>query len=120
MTILNEQFFKVSNAMFCYGLTPVQFAAYCYLICCAGSKGKCWPGMKTIAACCGCSQTTARNAIQELERRGFIVCVPTFKEQFGRNRQTSNTYFIQDLPPLPKKKQEPAVYKDENGQEVGA
>jgi len=29
--ILGGRFFQVSNTMFCYGLTPIQFAVYCYL-----------------------------------------------------------------------------------------
>lgn len=63
MQILGEKFFKVSNALFCYGLKPVEFTVYCYLKCCTGNKTRCWPSMKTIAANCGCSINTARKAI---------------------------------------------------------
>lgn len=103
MGILGERFFKMSNAIFCYELSPVQLAVYCYLVCCAGSKEKCWPAMKTIAACCGCSVNTARKAVDELEMRGFIRRVPTFStDRRGQTRQTNNTYYILEMPPLRK------------------
>ena len=68
MSILNQQFFQMSNAIFCYGLKPIQLAVYSYLRCCAGKKETCFPRMKTIAACCSCSESAAREAIRELER----------------------------------------------------
>ena len=69
MSILNQQFFQMSNAIFCYGLKPIQLAVYSYLRCCAGKKETCFPRMKTIAASCSCSESAAREAIRELERR---------------------------------------------------
>ncbi|MBD5083845.1 MAG: helix-turn-helix domain-containing protein [Clostridiales bacterium] len=72
MSILGERFFKLSNALFCYHLTPIQFTVYSFLVSSAGRKEKCWPSMKTIAASCGCSQNAAREAIGVLEQRGFI------------------------------------------------
>lgn len=110
---LGERFFKVSNAMFCYGLTPVQFTVYSYLLCCAGNKEKCWPSIQTIAENCNCSATTARAAVHELARRGFIRCVHTYETRRGRNRQTNNTYYIQPLPPLPKEGDDKPVYHEE-------
>ena len=49
--ILKEQYFKMSNAIFSYSLTPIQYAVYSYLVSLSGQKGKCWPSMKRIAAC---------------------------------------------------------------------
>ena len=118
MQILDEKFFKVSNATFGYGLKPTEFTVYCYLKCCTGNKTCCWPSMKTIAANCGCSVNTARKAIDELERRGFLARVETFREYYGRNRQTNNTYYLHDLPPLPAKREELPRYVDANGKEV--
>lgn len=100
MSILGERFYKLSNAIFCYDLTPIQLAVYSYLVCCAGSKERCWPSMKTIAACCGCSETSARAAVKVLDERGFIRRVDTYNEYKGERRQTNNTYYIHDLPPL--------------------
>lgn len=105
MSILGERFYKMSNAIFCYDLTPIQLAVYSYLVCCTGSKGRCWPSMKNIAACCGCSETSARAAVKTLNERGFIRRVDTYNEYKGERRQTNNTYYIHDLPPLGTKPQ---------------
>ena len=78
MSILGEHFFKTSNAIYSYGLGCRELAVYGYLRSRAGSKDYCWPSMQTIAAACGCSSTTARKAVDELERRGFIRRVPTY------------------------------------------
>ena len=43
MSILGERFFKLSNALFCYHLTPIQFTVYSFLVSSAGQKGNCWP-----------------------------------------------------------------------------
>lgn len=99
--ILGERFFKLSNALFCYHLTPIQFTVYSFLVSSAGQKGKCWPSMKTIAANCHCSETAAREAIAALEQKGFIRRVKRYQDRpNGSVRQTSNAYFILDPPPL--------------------
>lgn len=85
--ILGGSFFQVSNMIFHYRLTPIQLAVYGYLVSCAGQKGKCWPAMKTIAACCGCSKDAARMAVDVLAKRGFIRKIPTYAEDtVGRTR----------------------------------
>lgn len=99
--ILGGRYFQLSNAVFCYGLTPIQLTVYSYLLSCAGQKDKCWPAMKTIAACCGCSKNAARDAVAELDRRGFIRKIATYKNELnGKVRQTNNTYYILELPNL--------------------
>lgn len=101
MGVLGERFFKLSNALFCYHLTPIQFTVYSFLVSSAGQKEKCWPSMKTIATNCHCSETAAREAIAVLERRGFIRRVKRYQDQpNGSVRQTSNAYYIQEPPPL--------------------
>lgn len=100
--ILGERFFKLSNALFCYHLTPIQFTVYSFLVSSAGQKEKCWPSMKTIAANCYCSETAAREAIAALEQKGFIRRVKRYQDRpNGSVRQTSNAYYIQEQPPLP-------------------
>ena len=100
--ILGERFFKLSNMLFCYHLTPIQFTVYSFLVSSAGQKEKCWPSMKTIAANCHCSETAAREAIAALEQKGFIRRVKRYQDQpNGSVRQTSNAYYIQEQPPLP-------------------
>ena len=101
ISIPGEQFFKMSNAIFCHGLTPIQLAVYSCLVSCAGQKEKCWPSVRTIAACCGCSKNAARDAVSVLAERGFISRTKRRQEYAnGRNRQTSNLYFILPMPPL--------------------
>ena len=101
MSILGERFFQMSNTIFCYDLTPIQFAVYSYLKCCAGQKEKCWPSMKTIAVCCGCSENAARDAVRVLHERRFIKKTVSFRESRNVKRhQSNNTYFILELPPL--------------------
>ena len=102
MSILGERFFKLSNALFCYHLTPIQFTVYSFLVSSAGQKGKCWPSMRTIAASCHCSETAAREAIAALEQKGFIRRVKRYQDRpNGSVQQTSNAYYIQEQPPLP-------------------
>ena len=102
MSVLGEHFFKTSNAIYSYGLGCRELAVYGYLRSRAGSKDSCWPSMQTIAAACNCSDTTARKAVDELERRGFIRRVATYAtDRKGRRRQSNNTYYLLDLPPLP-------------------
>ena len=100
--ILGERFFKLSNALFSYHLTPIQFTVYSFLVSSAGQKEKCWPSMKTIAVNCHCSETAAREAITALEQKGFIRRVKRYQDRpNGSVRQTSNAYYIQEQPPLP-------------------
>lgn len=123
--ILGERFFKLSNAMFCYHLTPIQFTVYSFLVSSAGQKGKCWPSMKTIAANCGCSQTAAREAIGELERLGFIRRVKRYQDRpNGSVRQTSNVYYILEPPPLSVSRGRPpagdggVIYEQDEGEQL--
>ena len=110
--ILGGRYFQLSNTVFCYELTPIQLAVYSYLCVVRGQRGKCWPAMKTIAACCGCSKNAARAAVDELERHSFIRRVPTYMDdQLGRTRQTNNTYYILELPDMPSVRAQP-VYRE--------
>ena len=119
MSILGERYFKTSNAIYSYGLSCRELAVYGYLRSRAGSKDYCWPSMQTIAAACGCSDTTARKAVDELERRGFIRRVPTYAtDRKGRRRQCNNTYYLLDLPPLPGPQNR--LTSPEEGPDVGA
>ena len=102
MKILNANFFQMTNAIFSYKLTPNEFAVYCYLVSCTGSKEKCWPSVKTIAACCNISENTVRKAVKTLEDRGFIRKVKTTRyTRSGIPHQGNNNYFVLDLPDLP-------------------
>ena len=41
--ILGERYYKMSNAVFSYQLTPAQLTVYSYIVCTAGQKKYCWP-----------------------------------------------------------------------------
>ena len=43
MAFLGEQYFKMSNAIFVYDITPIQLSVHFYLCRCAGQRGSCWP-----------------------------------------------------------------------------
>ena len=119
MSILGERYFKTSNAIFCYGLSCRELAVYGYLRSRAGSKDTCWPSMQTIAAACGCSDTTARKAVDELERRGFIRKVATYAtDRKGRRRQCNNTSYILPMPPL-LGPQDKLTYHEQVGEDAG-
>ena len=101
MRILNQKYYKMSNAIFSYGLTPIEFSVYSYLVCCAGNSDSCWPSVKTIAANTNCSPNSARKAVQTLEQRGFVRTESTWRYHNGKSQRGNNKYFLQDLPPLP-------------------
>ena len=116
MGIPGEQYFKMSNAIFAYGLTPIQLSVYCYLCRCAGQRGSCWPSMNTIARCCCCSKNAARAAVQKLASLGFIRVLATYDELAdGGRRQTNNTYFILDLPPTPEVQKRRRLFRRPDG-----
>lgn len=107
MNVLSANYFKMSNVIFHYGLTPIQLAVYSNLVSRAGQKRDCFPSMKKIAGACGCSDGAARLATAELSRLGFIRMEPRYMElKNGKRRQTSNRYFILELPNLPPSLQE--------------
>ena len=103
MSILGERFYKMSNAIFCYDLTPIQLAVYSYLVCCTGSKGRCWPAS---------SQAPYRSFPRKREKSlaPLLLLFPANPLRWalpedGERRQTNNTYYIHDLPPLGTKPQ---------------
>lgn len=101
--VLGERYFKLSNAIFCYGLKPIELSVYSYLVCRTGQNERCWPATKTIAKGCGCSANSVRKATSELEQLGLIRKVPTYcEDSTGRTRQTNNTYYLLELPPFSK------------------
>ena len=99
--VLGEHFYQMSNAIFHYDLTPTEFMVYSYLVSCAGQKGVCWPSVHRIAVNCNCSENTIRKAIDALVKKRFIRRVATYEDWIGgHSRQTNNTYYILDLPPV--------------------
>ena len=66
-------------------------AVYMYLKDHADREGKCWPGIKTIAAELGLSRSTVKRALKELEQAAFLTKQGRKRENEG---DTSNLYQI--------------------------
>ena len=64
---------------------------YMYLQNMAVSTGKCWPGIKTIAADLGISRSTVKRALADLERHGYIEKELRYRDN---GSSTSNLYKI--------------------------
>ena len=60
---------------------------YIYLRDRANASGTCWPGIKTIASDLGLSRSTVKRAINELERKGFLLKNPRYR---ANGSHTSN------------------------------
>jgi DNA-binding MarR family transcriptional regulator len=65
---------------------------YMYLCDHADAKGKCWPGIKTIATDLNLSRSTVKRAINDLEKHGYLEKKHRFREN---GSYTSNLYTIQ-------------------------
>ena len=64
-------------------------AVYMYLKDRADSEGRCWPGIRTIAAELGFSRSTVKRALDELCQAGPLTKESRWRENGGR---TSNLY----------------------------
>lgn len=71
-------------------------AVYLYLWDRSDAEGKCWPGIKTIAADLGLSRSTVKRALADLERRGCLERTSRFREN---GSHTSNLYTLLPRPP---------------------
>ena len=97
MRYFDERSFQMSTTIFHYGLTPYELAVYGYLVSCSGSRSACQAKIKTIATACGCSDSTTRRALHELQRKGFIDIKGNIQYlQSGGHRQTCNRYYLLD------------------------
>ena len=90
--------FFISNHIFGYPLSPVEFSVYAYLCRCRNSKsGTCFPSFGTIAGACNISKRSVSNALNRLEELQLI----RRENQFRERRQTSNLYTLLEVNPLP-------------------
>lgn len=67
-----ENYFRLPNKIFDVGLTPIQFMIYAYLVCCAGSKGYCWPSHATISRKTGIGKTSVQEHLKILLQRQML------------------------------------------------
>lgn len=88
-----KEFFRLPNNIFDLGLTPIQFMLYAYLVSCAGSKGYCWPGQKTISAKTGIGTTSVQDHLKVLEKRQIIK----IGKRRGRSGHWNNEYTLLSL-----------------------
>ena len=92
-------FYQMDSRIFDRELKPIPFVVYSYLVSCAGSRGSCFPAVRTIAGKCGCSESAAREAVKQLEALGLIRKEYSYREnRYGIRQQTSNTYSILPIP----------------------
>ena len=66
-------------------------AVYMYLKDHADKQGRCWPGIKTIAAELDMSRSTVKRALDDLYKEGLISKEPRWREN---GSYTSNLYKI--------------------------
>ncbi len=96
-----KEFFRLPNNIFDLHLSPIQFMLYAYLVCCAGSKGYCWPSQNTISSKTGIGTTSVQDHLKVLEKRQII--------EIGKRRSRSghwnNEYTLLSL-------DNPEVYRD--------
>ena len=70
--IPKEHYFRMYNKVFDLDLKATTFLVYSYLVCCAGSKGNCWPSLETISRKTGLSVSTVQEHLKILEQRQLI------------------------------------------------
>ena len=66
-------------------------AVYMYLKDRADSEGRCWPGIRTIAAELGFSRSTVKRALDDLYGAGLLTREPRWREN---GSLTSNLYHV--------------------------
>jgi len=66
-TALLEQPFQMNAALFRCGLTSIKFTVYSYLKSCCGGRNACTVNIRTIAALCNCSRSSAKQALHALK-----------------------------------------------------
>jgi len=57
----------------------------------ADGQGKCWPGIKTIAADLNLSRSTVKRSLADLEKAGYIEKMARHR---GNGSNTSNLYTV--------------------------
>ncbi len=97
MRYFSKQLFHLDAELFYCGLTAHQLVVYSYLVFCSGSRHACQMNIRTIAAACGCSESSVRRALRVLRERGFIdVKGAVQKLKSGGCRRTCNRYYLLD------------------------
>ena len=88
-----DHFFRLPNSVFALPLDAVQFKLYAYLVCRSGSKGYCWPTLKTIIRDTGIKKSSLQKAFKVLKNRKLIA-VQKHRNPYG---YASNEYHLLSL-----------------------
>ena len=86
------------DSIYAADLPHRDIGVYMYLRDRADAEGKCWPGIKRIAADLHLSRSTVKRALDDLERAGFVQRQERHREN---GSQTSNLYTIRSEPRAP-------------------
>ena len=85
----------MNKDIFNHGLNGNAIAVFAYLSYCCNKSGMAFPSVKKIAAACGMASSTARKAIDRLIECGMLIKEYSYmKSTNGKNRQTSNKYYL--------------------------
>ena len=68
-----KEFLMLPNSVFDMPLDVYAFKIYAYLVCCAGSRGECWPTMHKMSKKLGIAMSTVQDRISLLEKRKLIA-----------------------------------------------
>ena len=93
-----KEFLMLPNSVFDMPLDVYAFKIYAYLVCCAGSRGECWPTVHKMSTKLGIAMSTVQNRINLLEKRKLIA----IKKHKGSSKCKNNIYVLlsQDNPDI--------------------
>ncbi len=78
------------NNIFDMPLDVYAFKIYVYLLCCAGSRGECWPSLQKMSSKLGISMSTVQDRINQLEKRKLIA----IHKHSGSGKYKNNVYTL--------------------------
>ena len=94
-----RQTFYARADLFEAEISPRAKLVLAYLSRVSDRQGVSFPSVPTIAQRCGCCPNSARKALRELERAGFLsISAATLPTEHGRQRRTSNRYTLLFVP----------------------
>ena len=100
-----KEFLMLPNSVFDMPLDVYAFKIYAYLVCCAGSRGECWPTLHKISTKLGIAVSTVQDRINYLVKRKLIAV----KKYKGVGKYKHNVYVLlsQDNPEIYRDLEEP-------------
>lgn len=79
------------DSIYAAGLPHRAVTVYMYLVERANKEGICWPAVSTISRELSLSRSTIHRALRELERTGWLVREPRWREN---GSSSSNRYLV--------------------------